>query len=512
MGIYSANEKKRRQDIFLAVTRGDLIRLKELLEGDFNTSVLLVPAELACYCTPIAEAARLGHLKLIQELAPYYENTGYLESGCPLHIACKFGSVKVVEFLVEKFPKFVNKVDCQQQLLPIQLAALENDAELVHILVKAGANINQTFTSSCRNAVDKCNSPNFFGRFNNMSTDPHRYPALFLAIWNNCADAATCLLENGADTILEVESMEEGYLKEMTQAVGNKIYAISVAAFRNSHECLGILLNHAMVDENVDGRAVYVALIRGNVQCFELLLKNGAPTPTLDRFSEDEMTNLWCEILSPHVTPYLVSTDTIEMLLRSGTSMAPLVSIDSDRLCNVLIDAHGSVLEWILSMGLFELRYLKHYQNGGSEACSKLKKQDYSSLMKCFTYYQDFGKLDLIFDHFPDELKIDLSSDLAPSIGKRRISHMIFDELCDDEDWGIVNTLVIDQAPYEQVPKACSLLRISKWRIRSQYVEKYGFVPYMTFPQLQIPVTLGIYLRRGVCHRSRYLQQGSIFN
>lgn len=155
-----------RADLRLCLMRaardGELQLLVHLMkEPDFSNSMLFVFQELhprSTPSTPIAKAARQGHVAIVEELIPYYKKVGNLRSGYPLHHACAEDRTDTVRLLVKNFPQFVNVPGCYD-IDPIQIAASRCSAPVVQILVDAGARVVQRSSSRVLSVKDVRGKP-----------------------------------------------------------------------------------------------------------------------------------------------------------------------------------------------------------------------------------------------------------------------------------------------------------------------------------------------------------------
>jgi ankyrin repeat protein len=158
-------DMSERQEIFAAVSAGDVDRVRELIAADpglaearndeglsvllharFRFEVSLI--DLLMEAGPqldIFEAAALGRADQISELllaAPASVNSRSPDGFTPLHLAAFFGSPETVAVLLENGAEVGAVSDNAQAVMPLHSAIAGGHGDICRMLVEYGADVN----------------------------------------------------------------------------------------------------------------------------------------------------------------------------------------------------------------------------------------------------------------------------------------------------------------------------------------------------------------------------------
>ena len=94
--------------------------------------------------TALNNAAQFGHLECVRILMEYRANIESPEMATtPVHSAAYGGRVKVLDFLLTKFPASLNMLDSKREV-PLYQATIQGHTACVQLLLRCGANVNLT--------------------------------------------------------------------------------------------------------------------------------------------------------------------------------------------------------------------------------------------------------------------------------------------------------------------------------------------------------------------------------
>ena len=94
--------------------------------------------------TALNNAAQFGHLECVRILIEYRANIESPEMATtPVHSAAYGGRVKVLDFLLTKFPASLNMLDSKREV-PLYPATIQGHTACVQLLLRNGANVNLT--------------------------------------------------------------------------------------------------------------------------------------------------------------------------------------------------------------------------------------------------------------------------------------------------------------------------------------------------------------------------------
>ncbi|XP_049805702.1 ankyrin repeat domain-containing protein 16-like isoform X2 [Schistocerca nitens] len=99
-----------------------------------------------CGVSPFLDAAASGSLETVKVILSYYDALGDKDKKglSALHHAARTGSVLVIEFLVKELGADVNSVSGIDRVTPLHVAAREKQSDVVHLLMKLGADTSLT--------------------------------------------------------------------------------------------------------------------------------------------------------------------------------------------------------------------------------------------------------------------------------------------------------------------------------------------------------------------------------
>lgn len=468
----------RHNRLALLASQGKLMQLRDgIKQPNFSASEFF---KRTCNCaehgTLFESAAEQGHLTIVEALLPYGKKYGI---GYPLHRACRKNHTDCISFLIRKFPHHLDVVDNRMQY-PIQIAAAYGNENVVKVLLEAGVEVDQR--SSTEEVWEGLPGP--FGH-EHLEEYPQYFSPVYLAIMNNKSNAFMCLLQHGADITLSEDDIQEVDGRERLKANKTKLCPFSTAAYYGSYEILCLLIRHVTMTKEAGTRAVISAAINIKPKCLRLLFKSGALT--FKAYPVPQPRDIWKKIVSCTTNEARQVIDTIELLLKNGMSMKPLVQMKSNALWEMIKDMQLPVLKCLFNHGLLEIRYLPF---AGCEKVT-LEESDYSSMIKCLTYFHKFRKLAFAIRTFPAQLIIVCRSNVT---GRRPVRYMAYNRNRSDPHWSRANDIVIQDSPYRRVVTVSTLLRLCKWKVRSHLVKKNGFVSKDEIFQLQIPRSLQSYL------------------
>ncbi|XP_049783268.1 ankyrin repeat domain-containing protein 16-like isoform X2 [Schistocerca cancellata] len=135
----------QRTILHTAALHGRASVLKFLLSSEYGCREMLSCTDM-CGVSPFLDAAASGSLETVKVILSYYDALDDKDKKglSALHHAARTGSVLVIEFLVKELGADVNSVSDIDRVTPLHVAAREKQSDVVHLLMKLGADTSLT--------------------------------------------------------------------------------------------------------------------------------------------------------------------------------------------------------------------------------------------------------------------------------------------------------------------------------------------------------------------------------
>ncbi|XP_047104927.1 ankyrin repeat domain-containing protein 16-like [Schistocerca piceifrons] len=135
----------QRTILHTAALHGRASVLQFLLSSECGCREMLSCTDM-CGVSPFLDAAASGSLETVKVILSYYDALGDKDKKglSALHHAARTGSVLVIEFLVKELGADVNSISDIDRVTPLHVAAREKQSDVVHLLMKLGADTSLT--------------------------------------------------------------------------------------------------------------------------------------------------------------------------------------------------------------------------------------------------------------------------------------------------------------------------------------------------------------------------------
>lgn len=229
----------------------------------------------------ISIAAGNGHIDALKCLLDHCTDEsvidGAREKQSPLHYACCNGKIDVVRYIVEKYPRVVNRnaSAAAKHCTSLHIAAKSGNVECVQVLLEHGgesesADVNGATAFAYVTRYGKLVAVQFLHErgANAIASDRTGSLPLHVTCSNRDLDVARFLLQKHPDVI-----------NHTTTEVDGRVTPLHRAAQSGSVGCIELLLHHGANIETADnyGRTpLYTAACKGQLSALRYLLEKGA--------------------------------------------------------------------------------------------------------------------------------------------------------------------------------------------------------------------------------------------